>query len=62
MTQTEKALKIIAKQIKELDKNAILLSEVDGNKDIFHARKNLYNLVTRNGYTLEIGTYKLLKK
>ena len=60
-TQNEKALKVIAKQIKAIDDNALLFEEV---KIRFHTNKvrlELWDIITRAGYTLESRTYKLVK-
>jgi hypothetical protein len=61
MTRKEKALKIIAKQIKELDSNDILLQEVGFRFHTQKIRLELWDIITRNGYTLEQHTYKLIK-
>lgn len=61
-TQKEKAMKLIAKQIKELDNNAILLQEVGVRPETQRARLELFDALTKNGYTLEMTTYKLIKK
>ena len=60
-TQNEKALKVIAKQIKAIDENALLFEEV---KIRFHTNKvrlELWDIITRAGYSLESRTYKLIK-
>jgi len=61
MTRKEKALKIIAKQIKELDSNDILLQEVGFRFHTQKIRLELWDIITRAGYTLEQHTYKLIK-
>ena len=61
MTRKEKALKIIAKQIKELDNNALLLEEAGVRPEVLRARLLLFDALTKNGYTLEQHTYKLIK-
>ncbi len=62
LTEKEKALKIIAKQIKELDNNAIVLDVLNSLKDIVDIRHRLYDVLVKNGYSLESGTYKLIPK
>jgi len=66
-TRKEQALKIIAKQIKELDNNAILLDELKKTDipislDLTDARSIMFNVIRANGYELEANTYKLIKK
>jgi len=61
MTRKEQALKLIAKQIKELDSNDILLQEVGFRFHTQKIRLELWDIITRNGYTLEQHTYKLIK-
>lgn len=61
MTRKEQALKIIAKQIKELDSNDILLQEVGFRFHTQKIRLELWDIITREGYTLEQHTYKLIK-
>jgi len=61
-TRKEQALKIIAKQIKELDNNDILLQEVGFRFHSQEIRLRLWDMITSNGYTLEERTYKLIKK
>lgn len=61
MTQKEKALKIIAKQIKELDNNSYTLDVLSSNLEIGSARANLHNIITKNGYELT-KEYKLALK
>jgi hypothetical protein len=61
-TRKEKALKIIAKQIKELDNNDILLQEVGFRFHSQEIRLRLWDMITSNGYDLEPTTYKLIKK
>lgn len=60
MTRKEQALKIIAKQIKELDSNDILLQEVGFRFHSQEIRLRLWDMITSNGYSLEQGSYKLL--
>jgi len=61
-TRKEQALKIIAKQIKELDNNDILLQEVGFRFHSQEIRLRLWDMITTNGYTLEANTYKLIEK
>jgi hypothetical protein len=61
-TRKEQALKIIAKQIKELDNNDILLQEVGFRFHSQEIRLRLWDMITSNGYNLEPTTYKLIKK
>ena len=61
MTRKEQALKLIAKQIKELDSNDILLQEVGFRFHTQKIRLELWDIITRAGYTLEQHTYKLIK-
>jgi hypothetical protein len=58
----EKALKIIAKQIKDLDDNAELFKDVKISFATQKIRLELWDILTINGYELEYGTYKLVKK
>jgi hypothetical protein len=64
-SQKEKALGILAKQIKELDINAILIQQelktVGIPSPLDDARNLIYGVIKSNGYTLEVGTYKLNK-
>jgi hypothetical protein len=60
-TRKEQALKIIAKQIKELDNNDILLQEVGFRFHSQEIRLRLWDMITSNGYNLEPTTYKLIK-
>lgn len=63
MTNREtKALKLIAKQIKELDQNAILLEDIGVRPEVLQARLLLFDALTKKGYSLEMTTYKLIKK
>lgn len=62
MTPKEKALKLIAKQIKELDQNDILLQEAGLRPQTQAVRLQLWDCLTINGYSLEAQTYKLIKK
>ena len=61
LTATEKALTIIAKQIKELDSNALLLDELNCPISLSNVRNELFEIIAVNGYTLEFKTYKLIK-
>ena len=61
-TRKEQALKIIAKQIKELDNNDILFQEVGFRFHTQKVRLELWDILTRNGYSLQERTYKLIKK
>lgn len=60
MTQKEKALKIIAKQIKELDNSTYVLDALNSNLEIGSARANLHNIITKHGFELN-KDYKLIK-
>lgn len=62
MLNKEKALKLVAKQIKELDANAEVLKEADMRFETQKIRLMLFDILTKNGFELEYGTYKLLKK
>lgn len=61
MTRKEKAIKLIAKQIKELDNNVLLLEEVGFRFHTQEIRLKLWDILTRNGYSLTTD-YKLEKK
>lgn len=61
MTKETKALKLIAKQIKELDNNAILLEDIGVRPTALKARTELFNILTIKGYELTTD-YKLVKK
>lgn len=61
MTRKEQALKLIAKQIKDLDNNMILLQEVGMRFQTQKIRLELWDILTTNGYSLEQNTYKLIK-
>lgn len=60
-TQNEKALKVVAQQIKSLDDNKLSLDVLNCNGDLFHARANLFNIISTHGYELT-PDYKLKKK
>ena len=61
MTRKEKAIKLIAKQIKELDNNALLLEEVGMRFHTQKIRLELWDILTKNGYELTTE-HKLIKK
>jgi hypothetical protein len=61
-TRKEQALEIIAKQIKTLDSNDILLQEVGFRFHTQKIRLELWDIITSSGYTLEERTYKLKLK
>lgn len=58
-TNKEKALDIIAQQIKVLDDNTLLFAEE--GIDVADARQNLFNQIKQAGYQLEAGTYRPVK-
>jgi len=60
-TQKEKALKIIVKQIKELDKVYFALDVLNSKMEINAARANFFNIITKSGYDLS-HDYKLKPK
>ena len=62
LTAKEKALKIVAKQIKNLDDNYIALIELPFPWTLKTVRENWFSIITKSGYDLEMGTYKLIKK
>lgn len=57
----EKALKVLAKQIKELDRNSLELDILKSNFDIHAARDKFFAIISKNGYDLT-QDYKLIKK
>lgn len=61
-TEKEKAMKLIAKQIKQLDENDILLQNAGIRFETQKARLLLWDCLTKNGYSLQERTYKLIKK
>jgi hypothetical protein len=61
MTQIEKALKILIRQIKELDENTLALDVLGGRTEILASRMILFDVIEKNGYELTT-TYKLIKK
>lgn len=61
-TQEIKALKVVAKQIKAIDDNALLFQETRLRFHTNEIRLKLWDIITRAGYTLEIRTYKLIPK
>lgn len=60
-TDKEKALEIVVKQIKDLDKNKLVLDVLNCGGDLFHARANLFNIISNNDFELT-KDYKLIKK
>lgn len=58
----KKALKVIANQLKVLDKNSLLLGEVVLAYELNNIRASLFSIIDRHGYALQIETYKLVKK
>jgi len=61
MTRKEQALKLIAKQIKELDDNDILLQDAGMRSATQKIRLELFDILTVNGQELT-QDYKLVKK
>ena len=62
LTAKEKALKIIAKQVKELGNNALTLDVLESNEQLSKVRNLLFGIIAINGYELEFKSYKLIKK
>lgn len=60
-TQKEKALKIIAKQIKELDKAYLTLDVLYSKIEINAVRANFFNILSKHGYEIT-ADYKLKPK
>ena len=61
-TSKERALKLIAKQIKELDNNDIMLQDAGMRFETQKIRLLLFDILTKNGYILEVASYKLIKQ
>ena len=61
MTRKEQALKLIAKQIKELDDNDILLQDAGMRSATQKIRLELFDILTANEHELT-QDYKLVKK
>lgn len=51
-TAKEKALKVIAKQIKDLDNSSFSLDVLDSKMELGSARANFFNIIRKNGYNL----------
>ena len=62
LTQKEKVLTKLAKIIKQIDKDSFGFDITGCLKEITTAREDLYDILLLNGYQLESGTYKLVKK
>lgn len=62
LTAKEKALTVIAKQIKELDKNALLLDALNCPVTLANTRNELFFIIKVNNYYLEEKTYKLIEQ
>ena len=60
LSDKEKALDTIAKQIKQLDGNKLSLDVLNCDGDLFHARANLFNIISSHGYSLD-KNYKPVK-
>ena len=57
-TAKEKALKVIAKQIHELDRNKLALDVLDSAGSLFAIRLKLYGIIAHNSFELT-PDYKL---
>lgn len=59
-TAKEKALKVLAKQIKELDNNSLNLDVLKSKFSIDSARDKFFDIIKKHGYDLT-QDYKLIK-
>lgn len=62
LTATEKALKIIVKQIKALDDNALTLDILSCPIALRNVRNHYFEILELNGYNALTRDYKLIKK
>lgn len=57
----EKALKIVAKQIKQLDENLFALDALKCSVYLKQARENLFSMLNANGYKLDLNYKPIIK-
>lgn len=60
LSDKEKAIDAIAKQIKQMDKDTLLLQTLDCPISLKHARENLYSILEAHKYSLD-KDYKPVK-
>ena len=61
-TQKEQAINVIAKVLKEIDKNAILLNALPKTDNLTIGRLALFDALSVNGYELDINYKPIIKK